>query len=190
MGSSSQLWSCARRAKLIITMEPLYLTRGARRQVPASSATPGLFEDVDILFGADVLEDLGPHADGNFAEMRFPQQEHERAGLADAAADAQRNFILQNGLVIGELLRQVGVLSVFELGKELLDVEFGFDEHFPDFADDLLQEIEVALLGGDGALPIPLVHVDAMVVVEEIVLADGAHVRAKAFARTHAEFLE
>lgn len=37
MGSTSQLWSWARRAKLMITMTPLYLTRGVRRQVHARS---------------------------------------------------------------------------------------------------------------------------------------------------------
>ena len=42
----------------------------------------------------------------------------------------------------------------------------------------------------DGLLPIPLVHVDAVVVVQEVVFADGAHVGAEAFAGLHAEALE
>src|SRR5208283_4329614 len=62
-----------------------------------------LFEDVDILLGADLLEDLGPHAYGDFAEMRFAQEEHQGAGLADAAANAEGNFILHDALMIGEL---------------------------------------------------------------------------------------
>ena len=81
--------------------------------VPRQADSP-LFEDVDVLFGADLLEDLGPHAYGDFAEMRFPQQEHECAGLTDAAADAQRDFILHNGLVIGEF-QEVQLMGQFQL---------------------------------------------------------------------------
>ena len=44
--------------------------------------------------------------------------------------------------------------------------------------------------GGDDLLPVPLVHVDAVVVVEEVVLADGPHVGAQALAEAHAELVQ
>lgn len=54
--------------------------RACQRAVgDVSVDSPRLFKDVDVLFGADVLEDLWPHAYGDFAEVRFPQQEHEGA---------------------------------------------------------------------------------------------------------------
>jgi hypothetical protein len=67
---------------------------------------------------------------------------------------------------------------------------FGADDHFPDLADNRLQEVEVALLGGDDALPVPLIDIGGMVVIEEIVFADGAHVGADAFADSAIELLE
>ena len=42
----------------------------------------------------------------------------------------------------------------------------------------------------DHLFPIPLVDVDAVVVVQEVVFADGAHVGAQAFAGPHVEALE
>ena len=62
--------------------------------------------------------------------------------------------------------------------------------HLPDLADHSLQEVEVALLGRDHALPVPLVDVGAVVVVEEVVFAHGAHVGAQAFAGLHVELLQ
>ena len=52
------------------------------------------------------------------------------------------------------------------------------------------RKLQVALLGGDHALPVPLVHVGAVVVVEEVVLADGAHVGADALAGLAVELLQ
>lgn len=37
---------------------------------------PLLFQDVDVLLGADLFQDLRPHAYGDFAKMRLAQQEH------------------------------------------------------------------------------------------------------------------
>ena len=50
--------------------------------------------------------------------------------------------------------------------------------------------IQVALLGGDDALPIPLVDISGVVVVEEIVFAHGAHVGANAFSRAALELFK
>src|ERR1039458_9676098 len=94
------------------------------------------------------------------------------------------------GVQEGELLGEVGIARVLELGKQFLDVLFGAGEDLPDAIDDQFEEVEVALVGSDGALPIPLIDVGAVVVVEEIILADGAHIGAEAFALLHAEALE
>ena len=88
-----------------------------------------------------------------------------------------------------ELLGQVGVVAGLQLREQLLDVRSAPLSTFQIF-DDVLQEVEVALVGGDHALPVPLVHVGAVVVIEEVVLADGAHVGAQALARLHAELLQ
>src|ERR1039458_9076228 len=94
------------------------------------------------------------------------------------------------GVQESELLGEVGIARVLELGEQFLDVLFGAGENLPDTIDDQLEEVEVALVGSDGSLPIPLIDVGAVVVVEEIVLADGAHIGAEAFALLHAEALE
>ena len=52
------------------------------------------------------------------------------------------------------------------------------------------EKLKVALLGGDDALPVPLVNVGAVIVIEEVVLADGAHVGADAFAELAVELLQ
>ncbi len=44
--------------------------------------------------------------------------------------------------------------------------------------------------GGDHALPVPLIDVGAVIVIEEVIFAHGAHVGAKAFARLHAKLLQ
>ena len=74
--------------------------------------------------------------------------------------------------------------------KQGLRKLFRSDDHFPDFADNRLQELEVALLGGDDALPVPLIDVGGMVVIEEIVLAHGAHVGADTLTNFAIELLE
>ena len=45
-------------------------------------------------------------------------------------------------------------------------------------------------MGRDDALPVPLVDVAAVVVIEEVVLAHGAHVGAEALAGLHVELLQ
>ena len=55
---------------------------------------------------------------------------------------------------------------------------FRAHQHFPDFADHRFEKVQVALLGNDHAFPVPLIHVGRMIVVEEVVFAHGAHIRA------------
>jgi len=66
-------------------------------------------------------------------------------------------------------------------------VVFGAFENFPDFFDDLPEEFEVALVFGYGKLPVPLVNVGTVVVVEEVVFADGSHIGEETFADIHSE---
>jgi hypothetical protein len=58
---------------------------------------------VDVFGGAHVHQDFRPDGHGDLAKVRFAQQQHERAGLADAAADGQRHVTAQDALVVGEL---------------------------------------------------------------------------------------
>jgi len=69
-------------------------------------------------------------------------------------------------------------------------VGFGALYDFPEFTDDFSQEVEVTLLGGDGKLPVPLVDVGGVVVVEEVVLADCAHICQQTFADIHTELFQ
>lgn len=87
----------------------------------------------------------------------------------------------------GQFLREVGIFFGAQIGKKLLRVEFGVSQNLPDFVDDFLEEIEVALFRGHDAFPVPLIDIDTVIVIEEVVLADGAHVGAETFAETHAE---
>src|SRR5215469_5331618 len=72
------------------------------------------FQYMDIFLGANLFQDFGPDTDGHFTEMGFAQNEHEGAGLADAPADAEWNFILQNSLVIG-ILQKIELGGKFQL---------------------------------------------------------------------------
>ena len=56
-----------------------------------------------MFFFGTFLQHLRPHGDADLAQVGFLQQGHQRAGLADAAADAQRQFAVEDGLVIGQL---------------------------------------------------------------------------------------
>ena len=99
------------------------------------------------------------------------------------------NFL---GVQEGQLLRQIGKASVFihQLREQGLRKLFRSDDHFPDPADNQFEKFEIALLSGDDALPVPLIDVGGMVVIQEIVLAHGAHVGADALANFAIELLE
>src|SRR6516164_11629417 len=62
----------------------------------------------------------------------------------------------------GDLFRQVREIRVLQRGKQFLREFLSSDDHLPDFVDYALQEIEIALLGCDDALPVPLVDVRAV----------------------------
>ena len=82
-------------------------------------------------------------------------------------------------------------VALVDEGRELpLQVRLGAAQHRPDAAHGLLQGLQGAVLGGDGALPVPLVDVGAVVVVEEVVLAHRSHVGAQAGARAHPELAQ
>ena len=89
-----------------------------------------------------------------------------------------------------KLFWQIGVARIAEFGEHFLCEFFGADEDFPDFAHDRLQKLQIALLSGDSSLPIPLIDIGGMIVIEEVVFADSAHVGAEAFAGAAVELLE
>ena len=54
----------------------------------------------------------------------------------------------------------------------------------------LLQKFQRALVGGDNALPVPLIHVDAVQVVQFLIAADGVHVSHNALAGAEAVLVQ
>src|SRR5512142_188342 len=61
-------------------------------------------------------------------------------------------------------------------------MQTGVPDHVPDLAHGVPEISEVALGRRDALLPVPLVDIRAVVVIEEIVLPDRAHVGADALA--------
>jgi len=51
------------------------------------SEVPSLFQHVDVVLLADVVELLRPDRDRHLAEVRLAQKQHLQPSLADAAAD-------------------------------------------------------------------------------------------------------
>ena len=58
---------------------------------------------MDVLLRADLLEDLGPHGHADLAQMRRSKQVHVGPRLPDPSADAQRDLIVEDRLVIRKL---------------------------------------------------------------------------------------
>src|ERR1035438_10283535 len=54
---------------------------------PVAQRSIGSLQHVDVFAGAHFLEDRGPDGHADLAQVRFAQQQHERARLPDAAAD-------------------------------------------------------------------------------------------------------
>mgnify|MGYP003303917133 CR=1 FL=1 len=75
-----------------------------------------------------------------------------------------------------------------QLGISLADVELGTQYGVVDTAHDVLQEIDVALFGRHGALPVPLVNIEGMEVVQFLVGTYGIHVGDDAIAGFHLVF--
>jgi len=57
---------------------------------------------VNILLGAHLPEYPRPNGDAALPKVRLAEQIHVGSGLSDAAADAQRDFVVQDGLMIGQ----------------------------------------------------------------------------------------
>jgi hypothetical protein len=81
-------------------------------------------------------------------------------------------------------------VSRFLRGRSGNSSRISSGEDLPDALDDVGQEGEGPVLGIHHPLPVPLVHVAAVVVVEEVVLPDGAHVGEDALAHLAVEHLE
>lgn len=79
---------------------------------------------------------------------------------------------------------------MIEFREHLLRKLLGADQNLPDLADDRLQKLQVALLGSDRALPVPLIDVGGVVVVKEIILSDGPHVGADSLTGATFELLK
>src|SRR5581483_5978400 len=77
---------------------------------------------------------------------------------------------------------QVGIAEILELREELLRELLSSHQHLPDLAHHSLEELEIALFMRNDALPVPLIDISGVIVVEEVILAHGAHVGADAFA--------
>ena len=76
--------------------------RRSRPSLPRRRRSP-LLEHEDVLLRADLLEDLRPDGDRDFAQVRLVEKEHLRATLADAAADAERRLAADDPLVVGQV---------------------------------------------------------------------------------------
>ena len=63
-------------------------------------------------------------------------------------------------------------------------------EHAPDLPHDIRQVAEGAVIFGDGLFPVPLVDVCAVIVIEEVILADSLHVGAETLAGGHTELAQ
>ena len=91
----------------------------------------------------------------------------------------------------GELLRQVrDSADRQEPGTARWAWRSRADQDPPDLADDFGQEVRGCAVVGDDPFPVPLIDIAAVVVVEEVVLAHGAHVGADALAGLAAELLQ
>ena len=69
-----------------------------------------LFQNENSFLRANVLEDLGPHRDADFAQVRFAEQKHQGSRLSDAASNRQRDFVLQYGAMVGQT-QEVSLLA-------------------------------------------------------------------------------
>src|SRR6059058_2416492 len=65
------------------------LLKQAGRHLPSRffSTPKRSLQHKDILLCAHLPQNLRPHCDANLSEMRFAQEKHQGARLADAAAD-------------------------------------------------------------------------------------------------------
>ena len=58
---------------------------------------------MNVFLGADVFENFWPHGYTHLSQMGCAQQVHIGPGLSDAAPDAQRDFIVEDRLMIRQI---------------------------------------------------------------------------------------
>ena len=117
-------------------------------------------------------------ADTDNIDGRILLKDRGFALLARHVGEHVENFL---GMEKDKFLRDVGIFTI-ELWEHLGCFFAGSDKDFPDFFDRVDHVIEVAILGGDDLLPVPLIDVSRMVMIEEVVLANGTHVGEKTLA--------
>ena len=85
-------------------------TAARRSRDKAVVATPSRFfprtallQHKNILPRAHLLQHLRPHRDADFPKMSFAEQQHQRPRLPDSSADRERNLVVQDRLMIGQL---------------------------------------------------------------------------------------
>jgi len=89
-----------------------------------------------------------------------------------------------------KLLGQVGIPVGLQLGEKLLDMDLCAFEDLPQFFHNLRQILKVAPFVRYHEFPVPLVHICAVIVIKEIVLAHGVHIGIQALPHFHPELLQ
>ena len=60
----------------------------------------GLLKHEDVFLRSHLLQDLGPHRDADFSQVRFAQQEHQGTGLPNASANREGELVLDDSLMV------------------------------------------------------------------------------------------
>ena len=74
--------------------------------------------------------------------------------------------------------------------EQFLHVLLSAHQDAPYAIHNPLEEFEVALVGGNGPFPVPLIYVGAVIVIQEVVFADRAHVGAQPLSWLHVKALQ
>ena len=77
---------------------------------------------MDVLLPAHLLEYFRPYGGAHLANMRFFEKKHKCAGLPNAAADTERDLIIQNCSVVWQL-EQIKLLADLQLFLERFSVD-------------------------------------------------------------------
>jgi len=85
-----------------------------QRRVSAGAIRRASLQHENVFAGAHLFQDSRPDGDAHFAQVRFAQQQHEGARLPDAAADAERQLVLQDGAVI-RIIQKIELAGHFQL---------------------------------------------------------------------------
>jgi hypothetical protein len=88
---------------------------------------------VDLPCGTHLLEHVGPDRDAHLAEVGLAEQEHRYAGLADAAADRERDPVLEDRAVVRQL-EEAELARQLELTAECLRFVTGFQTRMSPFS--------------------------------------------------------